>query len=73
MLGKHQTSQTKLPTLNNEGEVVVEPKAIIGTREKKLHSRVIIKYLIKWKSLLNEDASWETKDFRQQHPSLPML
>jgi len=34
VLGKHQTTH---PTLNDEGEVVLEPEFIISTREKGLY------------------------------------
>jgi hypothetical protein len=43
--------------LDVEGKVILEPEAIIATREKKLHSIVIKEYLIKWKNLSKEDAS----------------
>jgi hypothetical protein len=36
VLGKHQKVQTMLPMLNEEGRIILEPKAIIATREKKL-------------------------------------
>jgi hypothetical protein len=62
-LGKHQTTQTTFPTFDDEGKIVLEPEGIISTREKTLRSRVIKEYLIKWKSLPEVDASWETKDF----------
>eukprot|EP00253_Pinus_taeda_P027271 PITA_27271 len=72
-LGDHQSSQTTLPSLDDEERVILEPKGIITTRERKLRSRVIKDYLIKWKDLAEEEASWGTEAFRQQHPSLRML
>jgi hypothetical protein len=57
MLGKHQTTQTTFPTLDGEWKVILELEAIIATKENKLHSWVIKEYLIKWKNLLEEDAS----------------
>jgi hypothetical protein len=56
MLTQHQTTQTILPTLDDEGRVILEPKAIIATREKRLCSCIINKYLIKRKNLPEEDA-----------------
>jgi hypothetical protein len=73
VLGKHQKVHTMLPMLDEEGRIILEPKAIIATREKKLCSRVIKEYLIKWKNLLEEDTAWESEHFRQLHPSLPLL
>ena len=60
MLGKHQTLQTILPMLDDEGRIIWEPEAIIETRERKLRSRILKEYLIRWKNFLDEDASWET-------------
>ena len=47
-----------LPTLDEEGKLILEPETIIK------------EYLIKWKSCPEEDASWEPNKFLQQHPSL---
>ena len=69
-MGQHQSAQTTLPTLDEEGKLVLEPEAIINIRERRLRSRIIKEYLIKWKSCLEEDASWETEKFIQKHPSL---
>jgi hypothetical protein len=71
MLGQHQSTQTELPILDDEGRIILEPEGILTTREKKLHSRTIKEYLIKWKNLPEEDSLWETEKFRQQYPSLP--
>ena len=65
---KVQTAQTTLPTLDEEGKLVLEPETIIDIRERRLHSH---EYLIKWKNCPIEDASWETEKFHQQYPSLP--
>jgi hypothetical protein len=73
VLGQHQKAQTMLPMLDYEGKIILEPEAIIATREKRLRSRVIKEYLIKWKNLPEEDAAWESKHFLQLHPSLPLL
>ena len=72
-LGNNQTSQTTLPSLDDEGRVILEPEGILSTRERKLRYRTIKEYLIKWKDLPEEEASWENEAFCQQHPSLRML
>jgi hypothetical protein len=59
--------------LCEEGRISLETEAIISTREKILHSRVINEYLIKWKNLMEEDVSWELENFHQLHPSLSLL
>ena len=40
-LGDHQSPQTTLPFFDDEGRIILEPKSILSTREKKLCSRVI--------------------------------
>ena len=65
--------QTLLPLLDEEGRIILEQEAIIASRENKLRSRIIKEYLIKWKNLPEEDATWESKHFRQLHSSLPVL
>ena len=60
VLGQQQKAQTILPMLDEEGRIILEPEAIITTREKRLCSRVIKEYLIKWKNLLEEDSTWES-------------
>ena len=72
-LDRHQSTQTTLLTVDDKGRVILEPKGILSTRERKLRRRTIKEYLIKWKDLLEEKASWETEAFCQQHPSLRML
>jgi hypothetical protein len=59
--------------LAEKGRIILEPEAIISTREKRLRSHVIKEYLIKWKNLPEEDAAWESEHFRQLQPSLPVL
>lgn len=50
-LGEHQSTQTTLLTLDEEERIILEPEGIISNREKKLRSRVVKEYLIKWKDL----------------------
>ena len=59
--------------LDDEGRVIWEPKEIIETQEIKLHSWTLQEYFIRWKNFLDEDASWEIEQFRQQYMSLPLL
>jgi hypothetical protein len=73
VLGQQQKAQTILPMLDEEGRIILEPEAIIATREKRLRSRVIKEYLIKWKNLPEEDVAWESEHFLQLHPSLSLL
>ena len=46
-LGNNQTTQTTLPSLDDEGRVILEPEGILSTRERKLRYCTIKEYLIK--------------------------
>jgi hypothetical protein len=46
--------------LDEEGRIILEPEAIIATQEKRIRSRVIMEYMIKWKNLPKEDVVWES-------------
>ena len=58
-VGKHIAPSTKLPPLDDEGLLVLIPERILQVREKKLRNMVIREYLVKWKELPIEDATWE--------------
>jgi hypothetical protein len=53
-------------------EVFVDTKPC-DVWEKILGSCIIKEYLIKWKNLQEEDVAWESEQFHQLHPSLPLL
>ena len=63
MLGQHQTMQTILPMLDDKGRVILELEAIIATRERRLRSRTLKEYLIKWKNFLAEEHHERHKYF----------
>jgi hypothetical protein len=65
--------QTKLPLLDEEGRLILIPEGILEVRTKFLHSRRINEYMIKWKNLPEDEATWEDEEFRSKHSSLPML
>ena len=58
-LGQHIAPSTELPPLNDEGLLVLIPERILHVRERKLRKWVIREYLVKWKELRMEDATWE--------------
>ena len=45
--GQRVVPSTNLPTLDEEGKLVLIPKAILDTREMTLRNRVIKEYLVK--------------------------
>ena len=52
--------------------MVLVLEEILQKRERKFRSRVIREFLVKWKDLPIEDASWEGKQVLQ-HPNLKLL
>ena len=68
-LGQQVTATEELPPTDDEGHLVLQPEAIIDTRERQLRSRTIREYLVRWRNLPEEDAPWESEKILQ-HPSL---
>jgi hypothetical protein len=71
-LGQQVTTSTELPPLDEEGQLVLVPEEILEIWERKLHNKVIREYLVRWKDLPSEDATWEN-DQILQHPNLQLL
>eukprot|EP00253_Pinus_taeda_P034192 PITA_34192 len=71
-LGQHVTVTDELSPTDDEGHLVLQPEAIIDTRERQLQSRTIREFLVRWKNLPDEDATWESEKILQ-HPSLQLL
>jgi hypothetical protein len=71
-LGQQVTVTEELPPTDDEGHLVLQPEAIIDTRERQLRSRKIREFLVRWKNLPDEDATWEDERILQ-HPSLQLL
>ena len=72
IVGKHIAPSIKLPPLDDEGLLVLIPERILQVQERKPWNRVILEYLVKWKELPMEDATWEREQVLQ-HPSLQLL
>ena len=68
-LGQHIAPSIEIPPLDDEALLVLIPKRILQVRERKLRNKVIREYLVKWKELPMEDATWEG-NLVLQHPSL---
>jgi hypothetical protein len=58
-IGQQVTTSAKLPPLDEEGQLVLIPEDILDVRERRLRSRVIKEFLIRWRDLPVEDAMWE--------------
>ena len=65
-------SSIVLPPLDDEVKLILVPESILDSREKQLRRRVIREYLVKWKDLPIEDATWEGEVILQ-HPTLRLL
>ncbi len=72
VVGQNVTVATNLPPLNEEGKLILEPTEIIKVREKTLQNGMVKEYLVHWKHLPLDDATWEGKHILQ-HPTLHLL
>ena len=70
VIGENLPIQTILPELDEEGKIILEPKAVMETRTRQLGNQSISEYLIKWKNLPTKDSTWEDENFIQKHPEL---
>ena len=61
-----------IPPLDDEGQFVLISDKILRTRERRLRSRTIKEYLVQWKALPSEEATWEDEQILQ-HPNLALL
>lgn len=68
-LGLHVTTSAELPSLDEVGHLVLVHEAILEVWERRLRNRVIREFLVRWKELLKEDATWEGEQVLQ----LPIL
>jgi hypothetical protein len=65
VIDQHITPLEVLPPLDEEGQLILVPEEIFEVREKKLRRRSK-EYLIKWKDLPIEDATWENEQVVQE-------
>jgi len=65
-IGKHITPIEELPPMDEEGQLVLIPEEILEVGERNLRKRSIKEYLVKWKNLLMEDATWEGEHLIQE-------
>jgi hypothetical protein len=58
--------------LDKEGHLILVPEQILAFREKRLRNKTVNEYLIRWKDLPKEDATWEGEQILE-HPGLQLL
>lgn len=56
-LGQQVTIAIELHPMDDECHLVLEPEAILDTRERHLHNRVIMEFFFSWRNLPDEDAT----------------
>ena len=49
-LEQQVTATEELPPTDDEGHLVLQPEAIIDTRERQLRSRTVREYLVRWRN-----------------------
>ena len=71
-IGQHVVATMDLPPIDDEGHLVLQPESILDTQKRQLRNMVIKEYLVQWRNLLDEDATWEGEKILN-HPSLQLL
>ena len=62
----------RLPPLHDGGQLTLILENILKKRERRLRSRTIKEYLVQWKNIPSEDATWEEENVLQ-NPNLKFL
>ncbi|OMP01306.1 hypothetical protein CCACVL1_03121 [Corchorus capsularis] len=60
--GSPDANFTPLPSTFVDDQPVLEPNAILDTRQTMLHGTTATQYLIQWKNFANTEATWEWED-----------
>ena len=62
-VGQYVTVATDLLPLNKEGNLILELAEIIEVCEKTLQNDTVKEYLVRWRHLSLDDATWEGEPF----------
>ena len=71
-IGQNVTVTTDLLPLNEERKLILELAEILKVCEKALQNRTVREYLVCWRHLPLDDATWEDEHILQ-HPALHLL
>ena len=71
-LGQQIVTSEIIPSLDDEGQLTLVLENILKTRERRLRRRTIKEYLVQWKDLPSEDATWEEEKILQ-NPNMKFL
>ena len=72
MVGQQIVTSSEVPPLDDEGQLVLISERILEVREQKPRNKIIRDYLVRWKGLPIEEATWEVEHVLQ-HPALQLL
>ena len=61
VVGQQIVTSFELPPLDDEGQLVLIQERILEVRERKLRNKIIRDYLVQWKDLPIEEATWEAE------------
>ena len=71
-LGQQIFTSEILPPLNDEVQLTLVLEKKLKTRERRLRSITTKEYLVQWKDLPSEDATWEEENI-SKNPNLKFL
>lgn len=66
-IGNSPSWPDALPAMTDEGDLILQPDAILDARWAKHGSRIIEENLVQWKQLPKEDATWKNAEALQEH------
>ena len=72
-IGRNVVANMDLPPIDDEGHLILQPEAILDIKERQLRNIVIKEYLIRWRNLPDEDATWEGEKILQHHSLLLLV
>ncbi|KAA8546800.1 hypothetical protein F0562_003229 [Nyssa sinensis] len=61
-VGETNATSTNLPPIADDGDIIMDPKAILDTRWVRKGSSFIEESLVQWERLSKEDATWENAE-----------
>ena len=61
ILGQTVPVKIRLPKLDEQGKLVLEPEKVIYQCYLSLWNRTIMEYLIMWTNMLLEEVTWENE------------
>lgn len=74
VIGNLLQSTSDLPSIDDEGVLILKPDYIVDARWLKRGSKFVEQSLVRWKRLPREEATWEDTDvIKQQFPHMTLF